>query len=157
MQQIREWQIRGKLAFRSEKDKFSANLNWRQQNKNFHLNLSTFLGTNILLLEKQQGKVELHYDDNLYHHINATELLYELLGWSIPVESISRWVKGQASHEANAEFSDNGLISKLQTADGWVVSYSDYRLTEAVLLPHQINFQAGPNTIRIRVDAWQMN
>ncbi len=157
LQQIRNWQIRGKLAFRSEQDKFSASLNWRQQDKDFRVNLSSFLGTNILLLEKHQGQVELQYDDNLYQHINAAALLYELLGWTIPVESISQWIKGQTSAEAQAEFSDNGLVSRLQTADGWVVNYSDYRQTGETLLPHQISLQAGPNRIKIRVDAWQLN
>lgn len=157
LQQIRNWQIRGKLAFRSEQDKFSASLNWHQQNKDFRVNLSSFLGTNILLLEKHQGRVELQYDDNLYQHVSAAALLYELLGWTIPVESISQWVKGQTSAEARAEFSDNGLVSRLQTTDGWVVNYSDYRQTGKTLLPHQISLQAGTNKIKIRVDAWQLN
>lgn len=157
LQQIKNWQIRGKLAFRSEQEKFSANLSWRQQDDDFRLNLSSFLGTNILLLEKHQGLVELQYDDNLYQHISAAQLLYELLGWTIPVESISQWIKGQASAEASAEFSDNGLLLRLQTTDGWVVSYSDYRQTGKALLPHQISLQAGPNKIKIRVDAWQLN
>lgn len=157
MQQVRNWQIRGKLAFRSEQDKFSANLNWRQQEEDFRLNLSSFLGTNILLLEKHQGRVELQYDDQQYQHISATSLLSDLLGWNIPVEAISQWIKGRASAEARAEFSDNGLLSRLQTNDGWVVSYSDYRQTDNVLLPHLINLQAGPNKIKIRVDAWQLN
>lgn len=157
LQQISNWRIRGKLAFRSEQDKFSASLNWHQQDKDFRLNLSSFLGTNILLLEKQQGRVELQYDDNLYQHISATALLYDLLGWTLPVESISQWVKGQTSPEALAEFSDNGLLHRIQTSDGWVVNYSDYRRTGEVLLPHQINLQAGANNIKIRVDAWQLN
>lgn len=157
LQQLRNWQIRGKLAFRSEQDKFSASLNWRQQNKDFRLNLSSFLGTNILLLEKHQGRVELQYDDNRYQHISAAALLYELLGWTIPVESISQWIKGQASPEALTEFSDDGLISRLQTRDGWVVNFSDYRQANQTLLPHQISLQAGGNKIKIRVDTWQLN
>ncbi|WP_168171497.1 lipoprotein insertase outer membrane protein LolB [Lacimicrobium sp. SS2-24] len=157
LKKLKNWHVRGKLAFRSEQDKFSANLNWQQQNQQFNVNLSSFLGTNILVLEKHDNRVELQYDDEHYYHTNAGELLYDLLGWTIPVESISQWVKGQASPNAQLEFSDDGLISTLKTRDGWVVRYSDYRATDGILLPHDIRLNTGSNSIKIRVDAWRLN
>ncbi|WP_343844700.1 lipoprotein insertase outer membrane protein LolB [Bowmanella denitrificans] len=157
LQNLHSWRINGKLAYQGKEERFSATLNWQQSPDEYELGLSSFIGTRILTLHKNGALVTLEYEDKDYQHQNASELLYELTGWPIPVEQIPLWIKGQVSPDTRPLFSDNGLLQQLNTAQGWQVNMSDYRPTGAYILPYNLELKTPTELIRIRVNTWQIN
>lgn len=157
LEQLQDWRINGKLAYKGEKERFSATLNWQQQNDDYSLGLSSFIGTRILTLQKSHQQISLEYEDRTYQHHDASALLYELTGWAIPVEQIPAWLKGQVLPDNQAIFSDNGLLQQIRTPQGWLVNLSDYRQTAHYILPYQLELKTPSDLIKIRVDKWQVN
>ncbi|GGO74340.1 lipoprotein insertase outer membrane protein LolB [Bowmanella pacifica] len=155
--QLQDWRINGKLAYKGEKERFSATLNWQQQDGDYSLGLSSFIGTRILTLQKSHQLISLEYEDRTYQHHDASALLYELTGWAIPVEQIPAWLKGQVLPDNQAIFSDNGLLQQIRTPQGWQVNLSDYRQTAHYILPYQLELKTPSDQIKIRVDKWQVN
>lgn len=154
--QLQQWQVSGKLAFKSSEERFSANLHWQQRQDEYNIGLNSFIGTRLLSMQKQGGRVHLEYEDREYWHDNAAQLLEQMTGWVIPVSDLPLWIKGQASEEAMPAFADSGLIRRLTTDDGWQVSFSDYRQQDGYILPHALELSATDVQIRIRIDQWQL-
>lgn len=155
--QLQNWRINGKLAYRGEKERFSATLNWQQQREDYSLGLSSFIGTRILTLQRSDEQISLEYEDRTYQHHDASALLYDLTGWAIPIEQIPAWLKGQVSANNQAIFADNGLLQQIRTKEGWLVNLSDYRQTQNYILPYQLELKTPSDLIKIRVDKWLVN
>lgn len=155
--QLQQWRVSGRLAFKGEHDQFSASLNWRQSYTDYELLLSNLFGATLLRLSEHQDQVELQYDGKDYRHDDATWLLYKLTGWQMPVNDFPNWLKGQRTEGTRILSADNGLIYQLQSAQGWTVELADYRQVDRYVLPFQLQLQAGPNQIKIRVNQWTLN
>ena len=84
-EKLTHWQLKGKLIFKSPEEKFSASLNWSQQNEDSDIRLTTFLGISILKLKQNQQGANLEYDGNNYQAKDAKTLLsnHTNLHWPI--------------------------------------------------------------------------
>ncbi|GAC13535.1 lipoprotein insertase outer membrane protein LolB [Aliiglaciecola lipolytica] len=159
---LTHWKIKGRLAFQSEEEKVSAYMNWHQQNKDFDLQLNTFIGTSILKMHGEESFAWLEVDDQTFIDNNANELILQVTGWNIPVERLALWVKGQHTEADNVVFDDFGLVSTLEAkcrkCAPWTLSYSNYKKVEELWLPHSIqlvNTQNAMNQIKIKISSWQ--
>lgn len=155
-----QWQINGRMAFKSPDDKFSANLFWQQIDQGYQLKLSSMFGTSLLSMLGDQQSVELKVDDELYQDTDASHLIWRITGWDIPVSHFPRWIKGQSRPEDQVIYSEQGWVSQLiptcATCDGWQLSYSDYQQVDKLWLPHRIDLhhQALNKQIMIKVNKW---
>jgi outer membrane lipoprotein LolB len=157
---IQHWTLKGRMAFKSSEEKFSANVNWQQIEDSYHLSLNTMLGINILTMHGDNDSVELNADDEHYQDTDASHLLWRITGWQIPVTQFPYWIKGQALATDEAIYAQSGIIEQLiphcEGCDGWIISYDDYQKSDNVWLPHNIKL-SNPllgNQILIRVNQW---
>ncbi|MCC2616021.1 lipoprotein insertase outer membrane protein LolB [Aestuariibacter halophilus] len=160
---IINWQLNGRLAFKSPEDKFSATLNWQQQNQQFELALTSFIGSTLMEMSGQPGLVTLDVDDQRYLDSNASALLRRITGWQIPVNQLPQWIKGQALANDMVEYDEFGRIQRLlpgcSECAQWEIRYNGFQRVGEVWLPGDIrlvNLDDPRNSIKIRVNEWRM-
>lgn len=157
-----DWRLKGKLAFKSETEKFSAYINWQQRLQTFALSLNSFIGTNLMRMQGKPGFAELEADDNTYTDSDASRLILRVTGWNIPVQKMSMWVKGQHEPQDNVTYDSHGLVSQLRPScddcQQWLITYGNYQRVDNMWLPHDLallNTDNEKNQIKIRIDKWQ--
>lgn len=154
---LKTWQFSGRVAFKSPQEKMSANINWQQQQQNFNLKLTTFLGIGILEMQGQPGHVQLEVDDEHYQGHNAKQLLYDITGRILPVDLLPLWLKGQKTDNTNAQYTPQGWLKQLQQpGHGWSISYTNYRKVQALWLPHSLLLKQHNQQIKIRINQWKI-
>ncbi|WJG11314.1 lipoprotein insertase outer membrane protein LolB [Aliiglaciecola sp. LCG003] len=162
LSEFNHWKIKGRMAFKSADEKFSAYVRWEQLDQQYDLQLNTFIGTTLMSMEGYPGYAKLEADDKTYTDVNASDLIQRITGWNIPVAKLSMWVKGQHSDQESIIYDDlglvNQLVSKCKRCSPWILTYSKYKLVDELLLPHQIelvNRKDKQNQIKIKITSWQ--
>lgn len=157
-----KWQLSGRLAFKSPEDKFSANLNWTQDQQAYRVKLTSFIGTSLLEMEGSPGFARIEADDKEYQGSDASRLIRRITGWNIPIEDLPVWIKGQVNPQDQATFDDKGLVKQVSAAcflcDNWQISFDQYKPLDDIWLPHRItltNRDAPDNQIKIRINKWK--
>lgn len=154
------WQVEGKLAFISPDERQSANLNWQQNDDFNQLVLTTFIGTRVLALKQSGQGAELEYDDNIYHDINAAQLLNRLTGFNIPMDSADDWLKGTVTNESlQVDELGRAKTVEWQAENGqkWQISYTDYQQYAGFWLPKRLSLKHQNIKIKIQLYQWYFN
>lgn len=162
LEEFSNWKIKGRLAFKSDQEKFSSYLNWHQQDSAFSVKLSSTLGITLLEMQRDDFSTVLEVDDKKYQGIDASELITRVTGWNIPIASLPRWIKGQVNASDTITWTENGLVEKLSPVcvgcGDWQITFARYKQTQGLWLPHQIVLQnqlQKDNSIKIRITSWQ--
>jgi outer membrane lipoprotein LolB len=157
---LNHWQIRGKLGFKSPEKKQSASLFWEQNLNDYQLSLNSILGTSILSMQGNNTWATLKADDETYSGNSASELIWQITGWTLPVEQLPVWIKGKSLPRDKVVLADQGWITQLQpgcpSCEGWLLNYSDYSAINELWLPHKIVLIQQENQIQItiKVNSW---
>ena len=162
LDQFNAWQLRGRLAFKSEQEKFSANLNWQQIDDTYQVKLTSFIGTTLLEMQGAPGEALILADDQEYRDIDGQRLIHQITGWNIPINKLPLWIKGQFAPGDAVIFDKQGLVQTLTTGclfcDRWKISFQKYQQLDDLWLPHQVtlvNQDAPDNQIKIRINTWK--
>jgi len=157
LKSLKHWQFNGRVAFKSPQEKMSANINWRQKQQDFSLKLTTFLGIGIMEMQGMPGNVQLEVDDEHYQGTSAKQLLYDITGRTLPVDSLPLWLKGQTTSNTIAHYYPQGWLQRLQQPmSGWNISYSNYRKVQGIWLPHDLVLQQQQQQVKIRINQWNI-
>ena len=89
---------------------------------------------------------------------DAEALLLEATGWDIPVNALSRWVRGLQAEGLPVElrsFSTGGYLQTLRQG-GWHIDYTQWAGVEGVqaALPSRIEARRDQATVKLIVDRW---
>ena len=161
--QLLSWTIQGRIAIKTPKERFSATLHWQQRKQTYTIRLSSIIGTTLMELEGNANYAKLTYDGNQYIDTDPERLLYRTTGWQLPVKSLPSLIKGYVPHQTfQTEFSPDGFPQKVQEitneyTSSWAVTYSGFEQIAAYWLPENITLKKNPNTIKIRINQWQLN
>ncbi|AMJ86527.1 outer membrane lipoprotein LolB [Alteromonas stellipolaris] len=166
--QVDAWQLRGKIAFRQEKEGASANLLWKTDDADFHFRLTNLLGVTMVDLNVNGDKAILEAGNDVYEDADPEPLIYYTTGMDIPVEPLLSWIKGLPLADDKFTLTDKGLLNTLESncsaCKGWQVSYANYGNVATpegnnVWLPHSINLvQPNPpsTTLKIKIYEWTL-
>jgi len=160
---LSDWQIRGKFGFKGPEKKQSASISWEQNLEVYQLSLNSILGTSILSMQGDDKGASLTADDETYTGTNASELIWQITGWNIPVEHLPVWIKGQSLPRDKVILGEQGWITQLQpgcaSCKGWVLNFSDYAKIKHLWLPHKIVLLHKTNQVQItiKVNTWIVN
>jgi outer membrane lipoprotein LolB len=157
------WQIKGKIAFLKSGSRNSANLVWKVDNdqNNQQLNLTSYLGINVLKLVSNEGVHTLTVDGNTYQSNDLANLIYSLTGLTLPTEALHFWLKGLAYQQDDLlTYNDiTGLpdtLSSQYQAQKWKIAYQGYQQVEQFSLPTQITINQGNLVIKIVIKTWSV-
>ena len=163
VEQLTHWQLKGKLIFKSPEEKFSASLNWKQNDEDSDIRLTTFLGISILKLKQDKNGANLEYDGNQYQAKDAKTLLMRHTRLNWPIEQMSDWVKGVSTTPGKQiKYNQNKQISQITLLDytgaPWQLSYPSYQQVshngQSYQLPKQIKIKGHDISITIKVSRW---
>ena len=136
-QEASNWELQGKIAFKSSTDKFSTNLYWFHHTQGNELRLTTPLGTNVLTLKNDQGLATLNVDGKTYHDNNAQALLEGVSGITIPYNDIPLWLTGRiGAHDKVISYNSAGQIKQFSSPDAqsdWKVSFINWQQQSGAL------------------------
>jgi outer membrane lipoprotein LolB len=157
--QLDHWTASGKLALRTEDRSDSAQLVWRQQARDSHLNLSGPMGLNATEVHSDGERIEIIQGEELRSiDINKAEAGKANTGWELPIQSLPYWLKGLPSPHLEVQSLEldpkRGLLQALRQSD-WQIRYEEYDNFDGYLLPTRLRAERGTTTVRILLRAWQ--
>lgn len=153
------WEMQGKLAVRTEQDKFSTNLYWLHTPTRDRITLTTMLGTTVLSLTRDPSGSTLQLDGNTYQDSDPQRLLARLTGWSIPIDTLPLWITGQVSATDVVTKRDDAqrpISAHTHTATSpWQVQFKSWQQQSGAELPRLLDVNKDSIRLKIQVSQWQ--
>lgn len=159
LDQVQQWQVRGKLSVVSPDDAVTGYLTWQQNREDFDLFLSGPFGQGSSRLVGNNGQATLTLPNKEPVTAPSAEyLMAHYLGWQFPVQDLRYWVKGQAS--PNSSFTEMrnslGLLERLKQ-HGWQVEFSRYQRQGDTWLPGRIKMIGHDFKFIFAIKEWAIN
>lgn len=154
---VPDWRLQGRVALTNGSRGGSGRLEWTQRGAGFEVVLSAPVTRQGWRLAGAPGDAVLEgLEGGPRHGPEAAALLREATGWEIPVDALSRWVRGvrAGSGRARMEFTGDGRLARLEQ-DGWTLDYADWRpQAGGIELPMRVTASRDAARVRLIVDAW---
>jgi len=158
-QQIKVWEVRGRLGVQTEATGGSVDLIWKQSNQDYSIRLILPLGVGSYLIQGNGQRAVIRYPDGRRRQVsNIDNVFSSILGVSLPVSAIRDWIRGLPARSFSVEaiqWNDQGLLDTIKQS-GWVVEMADYAGNE-LLLPHSVYLSREDNEeldIRLVLRQW---
>lgn len=168
LQQQLAWSFKGRISIRIEEngdtDGGSGNLSWKQSPQQVELNFHAALGRAAWQLSSgpNQAKVTLA-DGSVYVDSDVQRLLRRHLGWDVPVNELSCWLRGLVLAPA-CPVSSAIIISRdaqgrpLQLQQNeWQVQIHSWLLVDNISLPKKIEFSAPGRKFKLVIKQWHLS
>lgn len=161
LQQLDHWTLTGKLAIFLENERQTANIYWQQQGGNYSIQLTTFIGTRILQVTKNEQGVEIiNNDDEVFTGQDANTLIKQLSpGLDLPIAALQQWIKGNpanASYQLNDQQQVSELLGLDESQNMWAVSFQQYQLFSGTVLPKKVDLKRNDIRVKIAINQWQV-
>ena len=156
---LSSWQLRGRMAFKSENETVSTNIRWIQSGEEFEFILSNVIGVTLLELNFKDGLATLNVDDKTYQGSDPELLIWQVSQWQIPIANMQRWVKGLSNQQEMAQRDERGLLRSIIPVTSqvdWQVDYTEYTQASDVVLPRQLTITKRQPliSIKFKVNEW---
>ncbi|MDP1929926.1 MAG: lipoprotein insertase outer membrane protein LolB [Gammaproteobacteria bacterium] len=140
------WEFTGRIGVRDDRESHSSRIRWRQRGEEYTINLWGTLNAGATEISGVPGHVVLLQEGETPLTADSPEqLVYEQLGYELPVSQLSYWIKGipaPGESSAPAFNAENHLVSLEQS--GWQVQYLGYTNYETESLPTRIRMEKAP-------------
>ena len=161
LQQLDDWILTGKLAIFLKSERQTANVYWRQQGDNYAIQLTTFIGTRILQITKNEQGVEIiDNDDQVYTGQDANTLVKQLApGLDLPIKALQQWIKGNpedAPYQLNEQQQVSDLLGIDSSGNQWEIRYKQYQDFSGFYLPRKIDLNRDDIKLKIAVSQWNI-
>ncbi|MBB6544137.1 lipoprotein insertase outer membrane protein LolB [Thalassotalea piscium] len=158
---IKNWQISGKIAFIEGKEKKSATLFWQNNPKSQseQLNLTTYLGINVLDVSFNGDIYTIRVEDKIYRHSDIDYILQSLSGYYLPSQALKQWIKALPfnSDDDIVYHKDTQLpvsINSYYDNKVWKILYSEYTRVNGIPLPKRLTIKQNNLTIKLIINQW---
>jgi len=163
------WKLQGKIAFiektSNKKDKReSASITWHVNEEAQHqtLNLTSYLGINVLHLESNKKQHVIKVDGKEYRDTNLAYLIYSLTGLTLPTNALIYWLKGLPYKTSDRlKVNQNTQlpisISSYYNNALWQISYHNYRVFEGIEMATKFTIKKDGLLIKVAVKEWSFN
>ena len=164
----KKWQLQGKIAFiekiSDKKDKReSASISWYvdEDAQNQTLNLTSYLGINVLHIESSKGQHVIKVDSKEYRGTHLAYLIYSLTGLTLPTNALTYWLKGlpyQASDKLKLNSNTQLPISISSYYNNvlWQINYSNYQVFDGVKMATKFSIKKNGLLIKVAVKKWSL-
>jgi len=139
-QQIKIWEIRGRLGVQTKDNGGSMDIIWKQADEEYTIRLIAPLGAGNYLIQGDNNFAEVRYPDGEKRIIdNIDDIFAETLEVDLPVTAIKDWIRGLPAKSWKVDkirWNEQGLLNKIKQS-GWNVEMTNYNGNK-ILLPHTI-------------------
>jgi outer membrane lipoprotein LolB len=158
---FKHWEITGKIAIITPKERQSAYLNWSQLDEKTEFRLTNLLGVSLLELNANEHGASLESDGKTLTDTSKERLIYRTTGWLLPLDNLVSWIKGAVNEQDVVELNKTGLPARLVPTcfrcAGWEISYNNYKKNEGLWLPYAITVSNAEKqtTLKFKVNNWK--
>jgi len=140
------WEFTGRIGVRDDKESHSSRIRWQQQGDRYVINLWGTLNAGATEIVGRPGEVILQQEGKSpLTAVTAEDLVYDQLGYELPVAQLSFWIKGMPAPgvEGSPSFNAEHHLIALEQ-DGWLVQYLGYTNYATESLPTRIRIEKPP-------------
>lgn len=160
LQAMQAFTVQASVGLKSPAETVTGNLRWQQFDaSSYQARMANILGISLFELRQSSDLTELQVRGEQYQASDASNLLWQLAGWSIPLNDMSLWLRGLPGQSAtDITYDAHGRISAFTLTDStgirWQLSYSSF-FNDALSLPKQLLLQSDDTQIRVIIRSWQ--
>lgn len=165
LQQLDAWELRGRLAVRTEDRGAHASLHWIRRQDVHRVDLAgPFGGGRVRITQDRNGAELRDGGGKVYRDATAEALLARVSGWRLPLDALRYWVVGLPSPQAPARvvLDEWGRPRTLQQL-GWNIRFIEYAQHGSYELPRRLFIEratdAGSSSaaeVRLVIDSWAL-
>ena len=146
--------IEGRFSLRHEDKSYSGRLSWRHAGMNNELLLSSPFGQGMAeIVTSDSGARLTSSDGKVYEASDAETLTRQVLGYPLPLEQLTDWVRGWGAAAGISERDALGRPLRLRH-EAWLIDYG-YASDDPQAPPDRIFAErAGGFQLRLRIDEW---
>lgn len=155
LESISSWEFTGSINVRDTNDSHSSRIRWRQNNEAYRINLWGTFNVGATQIDGRPGEVMISQQgQDPVVTTSPEELLYQELGYELPVTELNYWIKGipAPGPRSDMQFGDNNQLMQFFQA-GWQIDYMAYTNFGTETLPTRIRMQKTP----LRLDLTRLN
>jgi len=153
-----DWSMVGRLAVSNSEDGGSGHFSWKNSSGNSQMDFHGALGRGAWRMEADQEGAELELADGTIHRADSIDQLVRLqLGWEIPVDKLSWWVRGLAAPGEYQQrlFDEEGKLSEL-FQNGWTIQFGRYRIFKGISLPVKLVARQADWKVKLAISDWKL-
>ncbi|MEX1197715.1 MAG: lipoprotein insertase outer membrane protein LolB [Pseudohongiellaceae bacterium] len=148
------WSFTASIRVRDEEESHSSRIRWQQREARYQINLWGAFNAGATEITGEPGRVVISQrgEDPIITE-TPEELVYQELGYELPVSWLDNWLKGIPAPDSPAQtrFGENGQLVDL-VQSGWHIQYLGYVEQNPETLPARIRIEKPP----LRVDLVRM-
>jgi outer membrane lipoprotein LolB len=163
LKQLHQWQLEGKIGFFERDKRQSASLTWQvnELENTQRLNLTTYLGINVLLLESNNGQHKIQVDGKTYRGNSLEKLINSLTGLTLPTMALTYWLKGIRFQKSDVIIYQESTqlpqkLSSFYNKELWQINYSNYKQIKGYSLATKFSIKKDDLLIKISVNKWSI-
>lgn len=152
------WSISARIAFRDDKEGWSASLLWDQEPNTYAMKILGPLGRQQLSLSGTDDYLTLQSKDGqIVQQGEPGALLRKHLGIAVPVVALRYWVLGLPRPGGKYEqtLTSQGYLKHL-VQDGWSIDFSAYQSQKGLMLPGRLELQYPPYGLKMFITDWRV-
>ena len=152
-----EFEVSGRIAAKMGKEGSSARIKWSHRADLDAVDVYAPTGSIIavILVSPRAGAV-LETKDKIYEAASVEELTKQVLGWSLPLNGLKYWARGQVSPVVAVDHlaprDDQQRLTYLEQG-GWKITFEQY--TAGSMLPRVMMLEFEDIKIRLILDKWE--
>ena len=156
---VSSWSMTGRLAVSNERDGGSGHFNWKNDAGGSRMDFHGALGRGAWRLVADASGAELELADGSVKRAADIDLLIrDQVGWKIPADNLSWWVRGMVAPGAFTErvIDENGNMGNL-LQDGWAIEYGSYKDFEGISLPVKMTARQAEWKVKLVIKKWNLD
>jgi outer membrane lipoprotein LolB len=148
--------LEARFSLRHEDKSYSGRLSWRHAGMNNELLLSSPFGQGMAeIVTSASGARLTSSDGRVYEAEDAETLTRQVLGYPLPLDQLTDWVRGWGAATGISERDALGRPLRLRHED-WLIDYG-YASDDPQAPPDRIFAErAGGFALRLRIDEWNI-
>ena len=158
-QQIKIWEVRGRLGVQTETNGGSVDIIWKQSDKDFSIRLIAPLAAGTYLIQGDSYFAEVRFPDGHKEILSSIDDVFlSVLEIDLPASAVKDWIRGMPAKSLSIEnisWNEQGLLDRIKQS-GWNVEMKKYTGNE-ILLPHAIYLSRDDNAeldVRLVLRQW---
>lgn len=158
---LENFTVQASVGIKSPAETVNGNLRWQQQDATaYQARLANMLGISLFELTASSELTELLVRGERYQAADASNLLWQLAGWSIPLHDMALWLRGLPGDSAtNLQYDAAGRLVSFTLTDStgirWQLTYRSF-FDDALSLPRQLQLHSADTQVRLVIRSWQL-
>lgn len=152
-----EWELIGRVGLSDGERAGSLGFTWRSRGDQQSIHLRTSAGGRQWRLTFSPGQAVLEGSEvGRLTGSHPDPLVERAVGWPIPVEALSWWIRGLAPPgDATMRFAPDGSLAGV-TGPVWTLNYRNFDEIDGLLLPTRLEARSADYRVRFFVGEWRV-